>query len=397
MTPSHALGSALLITGTAIGAGMLGIPLAVAQLGFWPTLVLMCLIWGFSYLAALLMLEVTVNITGDNLHLNAMAYQTLGRFGQTLTWICVMGLLYSLTVAYISGGGSILFALFEKRSIHLPEWGWQTLFTLVLGLFVVTSTRATDLLNRSLFSVKTLLLILMLSLSLPSVDPANLALTPIDYSLALAAIPVIFVSFGFHHIIPSLAQYNHYEILPLKKIIFWGSILPLLIYILWLLMTLGVLPQAGELSFASIQSGDVGEFIVALSTVLHHPILVLVIQTFANFALITSFLGVTLGLFDFLRDTFNVGQEDTLKRSYMAALTFLIPLGFAMTLPGHFIALLRLGGMFLAVMAFILPSLMVMKLRKTTPEAFFKVSGGLFTPILVAFFGISVVLMTFIL
>lgn len=390
MKQTQMMGSALLITGTAIGAGMLGIPMATATLGFLPAALLLILVWLFSFSAGLLMLEVTLNLQGgDNLHLNAMAKNTLGRPGQITAWVCVIGLLYSLTVAYITGGESMLATLLSTQDIHISKPWLSTFFTVVLGSFVCISTRATDLLNRGLLAVKAVLVILLLSMCLPVVDITQvLSLPSTQSSFWLSAAPVIFVSFGFHHVIPSIAQYNHYQLPPLRRAILIGSAIPLLVYLAWLVITLGVLPREGQLSFAAIKGQNVGSFIHMFSLWLQKPILAHILNVFANIAIITSFLGVTLGLFDFLRDSLNVGHTGLPKRFGVALLTFGLPLIAAITYPGSFIQLLAYAGIFLAIMAFVLPPLMALRLRHLGRATHYQVRGGLLLPLAVIAFGV---------
>lgn len=373
------LGSALLITGTAIGAGMLGIPMATAGLGFFASVGLLILIWLLSYWAALLLLEVTLNTPGDKLHLNSMAKVTLGRVGQVVIWICVLGLLYSLTVAYISGAASIL-----KTSLGLPQALLACVFTVVLGAFVVVSHRAADLLNRSLFSIKTVLLIAVLAFCFPVVDVSLLQQMPIAQSLFLSAAPVIFVSFGFHHIIPSLAQYNAGNLVLLKRIILMGSLLPLVVYILWQAITLGILPREAI-------PEDVGQFISTLSSSVGRPWLVPVINGFANLALITSFIGVTLGLFDFLCDSLKVDASRFSHRVGVGLVTYVFPLICAVFIPTGFIQLLAYGGVFFVVMAFVMPGLMVLALRRRGLVSVYRVPGSWLIPALVISAGVAVV------
>jgi tyrosine-specific transport protein len=378
------LGSALLITGTAIGAGMLGIPMATAQLGFTGASLLLVTIWGLSYFAALILLEVTLKTPGDRVHLNSLARYSLGRPGQIAAWICVLGLLYSLTVAYIAGASSILHAALENTVLEVPQWILATVFTAGLGSFVVTSHRATDLLNRSLFSIKTVLLAFVLAFCLPAVDLSLLEQGPINQGLFLSAAPVIFVSFGFHHIIPSLAQYNDNNQPRLKRIIFIGSLIPLLVYLLWEVIALGVLPREGAVSFAQIGEGNVGQFIESLSHLLHRPWLAALINGFANLALITSFLGVSLGLFDFLCDSLQVKSTEGIKRVGVGLLTYTLPLICALLIPTGFIQLLAYGGVFFALMAFVLPPLMLFALRRQGLA-----KGGWVIPLLVITAGLG--------
>ncbi len=94
--------------------------------------------------------------------------------------------------------------------------------------------------------------------------------------------------------------------------------------------TLGVVHQ-DELS----QSSDLGAMIATLSSALTNSKLSVLIGLFADIALITSFLGVALGLFEFLRDT----TQKSIKgnRVYVALITFLPPLAFALFYPQGFI------------------------------------------------------------
>lgn len=56
---SKMLGSIAIVAGTAIGAGMLALPLATAALGMIPAILLMVVIWGLSAYTSLLMLRLT--------------------------------------------------------------------------------------------------------------------------------------------------------------------------------------------------------------------------------------------------------------------------------------------------------------------------------------------------
>lgn len=74
------IGSALIIAGTALGAGMLAIPMVLAQFGLLYGTVLMVLIWFGTTYSALLLLEATIK-SGGGLGLNSIARKTLGKGG----------------------------------------------------------------------------------------------------------------------------------------------------------------------------------------------------------------------------------------------------------------------------------------------------------------------------
>jgi tyrosine-specific transport protein len=208
---------------------------------------------------------------------------------------------------------------------------------------------------------------------------------PVSQGLFLSATPVIFVSFGFHHIIPSLAQYNAGDLSNLKRIIFIGSLIPLFVYILWEMISLGLIPN--EL----LATQDVGAYIAELSAQLNRPWLGLVINGFANLALITSFLGVSLGLFDFLCDSLKVDSTRYTHRFGVGLITYLLPLICAIFIPTGFIQLLAYGGVFFVIMAYVMPALMVFVLRRRGQVKAYQTPGLWSVPVLVLSAGVAVI------
>lgn len=132
---------------------------------------------------------------------------------------------------------------------------------------------------------------------LPQGDQVNLLSMPLEKGLLVSAIPVMFTSFGFHGSIPSVVAYTGLNIRALRKIMLIGSALPLIIYVLWQAASFGILGQ-GQLS----ENNELGMFLGAIGATVNSQKLTQAISLFADLALATSFLGVSLGLFDFLAD-----------------------------------------------------------------------------------------------
>ena len=90
------------------------------------------------------MLEVNLWMGKDN-NLTSMAKVTLGRVGQVFSWIIYLFLLYSLTTAYIAGGGSIVLDAFQSIfGVKLPEWVGALPLLVLFGYFVYKGTRSVD-------------------------------------------------------------------------------------------------------------------------------------------------------------------------------------------------------------------------------------------------------------
>ncbi len=378
-----------IVAGTTIGAGMLAMPLAAAGVGFGVTLALLFCLWGLMCYTALLLLEVYQHVPADT-GLGTLARRYLGRYGQWATGFSMLFLMYALTAAYMSGAGELLASsLSEWLSLSVSPTTGVLLFTLVAGGVVCIGTSLVDLFNRFLFSAKLIFLIVMLALLMPHVHKVNLLTLPLEKGLALSAIPVIFTSFGFHGSVPSIVSYMNGNVQKLRWVFITGSAIPLVAYIFWQLATLGSIDSTTFFGLMANNAGLNG-LLQALRDVVASPHVELAVHLFADLALATSFLGVTLGLFDYLADLFN-RRNSAAGRLQTGAITFLPPLAFALFYPRGFVMALGYAGVALAVLALLIPSLLAWQSRKHTPQTGYRVRGGKPALLLVLFCGVAVI------
>ncbi|WP_312633839.1 tyrosine transporter TyrP [Pseudescherichia sp.] len=386
---NRTFGSMFIVAGTTIGAGMLAMPLAAAGVGFGVTLALLFCLWGLMCYTALLLLEVYQHVPADT-GLGTLARRYLGRYGQWATGFSMLFLMYALTAAYMSGAGELLASsLSEWLSLSVSPATGVLLFTLVAGGVVCIGTSLVDLFNRFLFSAKLLFLIVMLALLMPHVHKVNLLTLPLEKGLALSAIPVIFTSFGFHGSVPSIVSYMNGNVQKLRWVFITGSAIPLVAYIFWQLATLGSIDSTTFFGLMANSAGLNG-LLQALRDVVASPHVELAVHLFADLALATSFLGVTLGLFDYLADLFN-RRNTAMGRLQTGAITFLPPLAFALFYPRGFVMALGYAGVALAVLALLIPSLLAWQSRKYYPQSNYRVRGGKPALLLVLFCGVAVI------
>ncbi|OCH53746.1 aromatic amino acid transport family protein [Vibrio sp. ZF57] len=377
MNKSKVFGSTLIIAGTTIGAGMLALPLASAGIGFSTSLFLMLGLWALMAFTALLMVELHQFAESDAT-LHTLAHTILGTKGKWIASFAVMFLFYALCAAYIAGGG----AQFNQRisdiaGIELNAQITTLLFTVLVAGVVTIGTHSVDKVNRVLFGLKLIAMVLVLSFLAPNITSQYLMSMPLQQGLIVAAIPVVFTSFGFHGSIPSIVRYLDGDVRSLRKVMIIGSALPLVIYVFWQSVTLGVISQEQLLSDTSL-----GALLVSLSQTVHQSNLSVIVGVFADLALLTSFIGVSLGLFEFMGDSLSKKLGNA-KRVKTAAITFLPPLGFALFYPQGFIMALGYAAIALSVLAILLPTVMVYKVRYTdfsvkpqSAEASYQVLGG---------------------
>ncbi|KAA8678768.1 amino acid permease [Vibrio gigantis] len=345
------MGSSLIIAGTALGAGMLAIPMVLAQFGLlYGTLLMVLICFGTTY-AALLLLEATIK-AGGGLGLNSIARKTLGKQGQLLTNGLLYALLICLLMAYILGAGDLLSKLLSNFGIDLTATTSQIVFTLLAGAVVASGTGVIDKLNRALFFVMLASLFATMAFLAPSMTQENLLqVTSHDHIDLIKTSAILFTSFGFMVVIPTLVSYNHEATdKQLRNMVIVGSLIPLVCYLCWLFAVVGNLSEEQFRSFK-----NVSDLMAAFEA--QSPWVGNVLSTFTGLALLTSFFGVAMALFNQNKDMFNQNTAVTY------CISFILPLAGSLLAADKFLQVLNYAGIILVFLAVFVPLVMVHKQR----------------------------------
>jgi aromatic amino acid transport protein len=398
------LGTTLLVSGTMIGAGMLAMPLTSAGIGFTFTVVLLISLWLLLTYSALLFVEVYQTTESDS-GIGTLSALYFGNAGRVVSTTVMFVFLYALLAAYISGGGEILMKATQSTGLlgqegvianTSPEMTLKIfigIFTVFFGSFVIISTKVVDGFNRLLFFVMLAALVVVMFVMFPKASVQNLMAMPLDNALIISAAPIFFTSYGFHGSIPSLVKYMEGDVRGLRIAIVAGSAITLVGYILWQLSTHGVLSQS-EFTQILKEKPTLYGLIEACHRITGSEIIASAVQLFSALALVTSFLGVALGLFDCTEDMLRKGLHINAGRLLLGAITFLPPVLFAYFYP-DFIAALSYAGQMFAFFAVVLPVGLVWKARRRYPNLPYRVAGGDIALIIALVIGIVVACIPF--
>ena len=398
------LGTTLLVSGTMIGAGMLAMPLTSAGIGFTFTVVLLISLWILLTYSALLFVEVYQTTESDS-GIGTLSALYFGNAGRVVSTTVMFVFLYALLAAYISGGGEILMKATQSTGLlgqegvitnTSPEMTLKIfigIFTVFFGSFVIISTKVVDGFNRLLFFVMLAALVVVMFVMFPKASVQNLMAMPLDNALIISAAPIFFTSYGFHGSIPSLVKYMEGDVRGLRIAIVAGSAITLVGYILWQLSTHGVLSQS-EFTQILKEKPTLYGLIEACRRITGSGIIASAVQLFSALALVTSFLGVALGLFDCTEDMLRKGLHINAGRLLLGAITFLPPVLFAYFYP-DFIAALSYAGQMFAFFAVVLPVGLVWKARRRYPNLPYRVAGGDIALIIALVIGIVVACIPF--
>ena len=201
----------------------------------------------------------------------------------------------------------------------------------------------------------------------------------------LMTLPFCLASFGYHGNVPSLMKYYGKDPLIIRRCLLLGTLMALVLYIIWLVGTMGNIPRPAFIAIAE-KGGNIDVLVQTLSGLLNSSTLDLLLTVFSNFAVASSFLGVTLGLFDYLADLFKF-DDSRLGRFKTALVTFLPPIAGGLLWPDGFIYAIGFAGLAATVWAAIVPALLARASRRRFGSPNYRVWGGNAMIILILCFG----------
>ena len=240
--------------------------------------------------------------------------------------------------------------------------------------------------------------ITMITTLLPHIQASNLTHNYTQY--IPAAIPVVILSFTSHIILPSLREYLDNDIAQLKRVLLIGSLIPLLIYLLWVLIIIGIIPHQGAFGMLSIahSAHPIANLSQAITHEVGNNILGQNNNLFAFCALTTSMLGVLLSLRDFLADGLRLNTTTNRNAILLIVLCLLPPTLLLYFSPGLFVTALSYGGVFIAILYGILPPLMVYKARyHEKSSSLYQLPGGKISLYFITLGAILVIIMQILL
>ncbi len=346
------LKGSLLIAGTSIGGGMLALPVLTSLGGFLPSIVVYLFCWLFMTCTGLLFVELALSME-KGANLITMSQRTLGWGGKAFSWVMYLGLFYCLSIAYIVGCANLLNQLFNYS---IPEWLAPLLVILMFMPFIFVGTHLVGRLNVFLMGGLIVSFVAFLILGFPFVQRELLMYQ--NWSNSLLALPIAFASFAYQGTVPTLVEYMNHDAKRIRLAICFGTTATFITYIIWQWLIQGVVPAEGPGGL--IEALDKGQNAVQpLKNFINAPAVYVVGQSFAFFALITSFFGVALGLMDFLADGLSI-KKTTLGKLFLCLLVFVPPLIVAWIYPNIFLTALDFaGGYGCALLLGLLPVMMV--------------------------------------
>ncbi len=318
-----------MITGMTIGAGILGIPYVVAQVGIWIG-VTYILVLGMMMLFLNLMIgEITVR-TRESFQLPGLVGKYLGGPAKILMSVIIIFSGLGTLLAYLVGEGESLAGIFGGS----PAW-WTVMFWTVGSVLVWRGLQTVKVIEKIL-SILVIAIILGLSMAfLPHLQVINFSYLNwgkifLPYGIILFAL----------HAAPSIAEAH--ALLPnnqqqFRKALIVGTLIPIFVYIIFAFAVVGVMGKETT-EIATLGLGNkFGSWVRIFANI------------FAVFAMGTGFMGLGIALKQSLIWDWKIS-------SFLATfLVILTPLTFFMAGWRNFVDILGIvGGLFLGIEAILM-------------------------------------------
>lgn len=347
----HVIGGGLLIAGTTIGVGMLALPVVTGPGGFFPSILVYLVCWAFMLCTGLLLLEVCSWMPPDS-NLITMAGKLLGKPGQIICWLVYLFLFEMVMIAHVVGGGGITHDILSGSLGVVPS---TILYLILFSPIVYLGTKMVDRLNLIIFSGVLISYFLFIVVAVKHVDLSRL--THAHWGKIWLAIPVLFTAFTYQVIIPTLVTYMKRDIKKVRKAILFGTSIPLIVYLIWQILILGIIPIEGP--YGLIEAAKNGQNAVTpLKHFVGNPYVVGIGKAFAFFTMTASYIALALAFLDFLADGLKIKKKG-MKKVFLCLLVFIPPLAISLINPNIFlVALGYAGGISCAILFGIYPPLM---------------------------------------
>ncbi|MCX6741715.1 MAG: amino acid permease [Candidatus Pacearchaeota archaeon] len=229
------------LTGTIIGAGILGIPYVIAKSGFWAGMLNILILGALILFVNLYLGEIILRTKGRH-QLPGYAEKYLGKKGKILMVISSLIFLYGALTAYVLGEGEVLSFVFLGSTQFTLLFG--LIFFIIMAVLVYFGLKTLERCEPIGLGIVSAIILLIFFFFLPKINWHNFSFmssNPINWFMPYGVILFAFLALSA---LPEMREELAKNERMLKKAIIIGSVIPIILYILFTIAVYGFAGQA---------------------------------------------------------------------------------------------------------------------------------------------------------
>lgn len=348
------LNAIFLISGTAMGAGLIALPLTSVNLRMN---ISSAIIFFMVFVACKSsMMTIDLNIAnGKSASIVDLSRSMSGQAAYVISMTSFYALSLSLLSVYFFSVANTVSSFFNFDNNFIIILCGCLLF-FILNLEYSTFSKLNSILVVSLLVIIISAVIQIHTKETAFISPAYNVSKSINISEIAAFLPIIFTSFGVQNICPHIFYALNKDRKKIKIAFFVGTLIPALVYMIWNLCVFENISQNIDF-FQKLQNHEisVGELIKFLCKSSGSMYMEMFFKMLSLFAIITSAIGIGLGLKKSIEETINSSKYTA------SAVVCAVPVVLCMVVPNAFINILSFGGMIATVFVIFVPYYLMKK------------------------------------
>ncbi|MDA9832286.1 hypothetical protein N9C31_01500 [Gammaproteobacteria bacterium] len=364
---------ACLIAGTTIGATVLVLVGAVIGYGFGQVMGLYFSAWLLMTVTGLMLAEVCIKMPAGHSFLSLIGHYW-GDIGKWIFSVIFYLLMFFLLCSYLKVLGALSHGSFGKMGFNFSEDKWLMIWLCLLSIVMVMGRHFLQDLNAAFVVMMVIGFVIVYLTILPHCHFENLLLLEGRHSLEIeGSTSLLFLinAFGFHIIIPTVRNsLGQNELKKVYSMIWLGTLIPVVLYVLWYVVSIALLPIdfLNSINADQIPMEKWGLFVTDIiqQASQSHVIYFSLILLHFMFVL-TSIIGISMALYDLISDFFQI-QGYKQQHIVIVCLSILPSTVFIYFVAKDIRAFLAYAGKLVILLNVILPALLLAQERYIRPQ-----------------------------
>ena len=340
--------SVCLIFGTCVGAGLVALPMLAVHLGISLSAIIIAAMVYIAWRSSMMTVDLNaLHQAPSSIVQLSEVYSGKKAFGITMASFYLLS--FSLLTVYFSCVSDTI-----KTFCHFG----QTTGILICGcgLFGVLSLKTRIFSRLNTLFVGLLIVVIAVAIFQTCTDGYGMESGgSLKFNDLFAFLPVIFTSFGVQNVCHTIYGYLDGDKRKIRLAFFIGILLPAVVYIAWIACVLQTIASNDAAFYQRLQAHQVsvGELISFLCDCSHYPSLGIFLKLLTLLAVITSAVGIAIGLLQ--------SMKELLSEKMSRLLVCVVPVVINLTISDVFLKILSFGGMVATIFVFFMPYYLLKK------------------------------------